>query len=499
MLLSRRLLTHARITAVAVVAVVLAVLAPGLAHAATPPANDDFDHPTTISALPYTVQEDTSGATKAADDPYWCQSSDVVGTVWFQYTATEDGLVRATSAGSDRSMILSAFTGLRGDLRAVDNSCGTGVNAKMTIRVTAGTTYYFMVAGYDVPGGALSFAVDRIPPAANDNFADAQPLATLPQTLQPDLSTASYEADEPTSTGCYESRAVPSVWYSYRTDGPATSITAKIEGYTAVVSVYSGDSLPELKQLACTSNYGQPTVFRANPGVTYHIRVTGAPYDAYPPLKLTVAEAPALDPQLNISPSFPTVFDNVSFSTSSWNSIDQPLTAAWDFGDGTTAPAGTASVSHHYAVDGDYTVTVHASSPDGRTVTKTTTVTVNTHDVGITKFDVPSTARDGQQKSITVHVANTRYPEQATVVLYKSGDPYWVEVGRLTLNVPARAKGTVAFPFAYTFTSDDAAVGKVSFRAVVQLPYPERDARAADNEVIAIATTVNPKTVRQAS
>jgi len=492
------LLTRARITAVAVATAVLAVVVPGVAHAATPPSNDDFDQATAITALPFTAQQDTSGATKATDDPYWCQSNDVVGTVWFQYTATEDGLLRATSAGSDRSMILSAFTGLRGDLRAVDNSCGIGTNATMTIRATAGTTYYFMVAGYDVPGGALSFAVNQIPPAANDNFANAEPITTLPQTRQPDLSTASYEADEPTSTGCYESRGLPSVWYSYSTAGPATSVTAKINGTGSTVTVYSGNSLPELKQLACASNFSQATVFRANPGATYYIRVTGQ-YVNYQPITLTLAEAPALDPQLNISPSDPTVYDNVSFSTSSWNSIDQPLTASWDFGDGTTAPAATASVSHHYTVDGVYPVTVHATSPDGRTSTQTTQLTVNTHDVGITKFDVPTSARDGQQKSITVHVANTRYPEQATVVLYKSGNPYETEVGRLTLTVPARAKGTVSFPFAYTFTSDDALVGKVTFRAVVELPYPEHDARAADNEVIAIATTVNPKTVSRAS
>ena len=190
------LLTRARITAVAVATAVLAVVVPGVAHAATPPSNDDFDQATAITALPFTAQQDTSGATKATDDPYWCQSNDVVGTVWFQYTATEDGLLRATSAGSDRSMILSAFTGLRGDLRAVDNSCGIGTNATMTIRATAGTTYYFMVAGYDVPGGALSFAVNQIPPAANDNFANAEPVTTLPQTRQPDLSTASAGSPE---------------------------------------------------------------------------------------------------------------------------------------------------------------------------------------------------------------------------------------------------------------------------------------------------------------
>jgi hypothetical protein len=118
---------------------------------------------------------------------------------------------------------------------------------------------------------------------------------------------------------------------------------------------------------------------------------------------------------------------------------------------------------------------------------------VNTHDVAITKFTKPSTAREGQSKPITVDVANTRYLESATVVLYKHNGTYWTEVGTLTLEVPARAGRTVRFPFAYTFTPDDAVLGKVAFRAVVSLPYPVRDARPMDNEVITVATTVNPR------
>ncbi|QUQ68696.1 PKD domain-containing protein [Kutzneria sp. CA-103260] len=499
MLLSQRLLTRARITAVAVVAAVLGVLAPGVAHAAAAPSNDDFDHPAPIAALPFSTQEDTGGATKATDDPFGCQGYDQGGSVWFQYTATEDGLLRATAAGSDHSTILSAYTGPRVELRSVANACGIGKDATMTFRVTAGTTYSFMVAGYDVPGGALSFAVDRIAPAANDNFANAEPFSALPLTRRPDLSIASIEADEPQSSCDGDARTAPSVWYAYTTPGPATSVTAKIDGYGSTVTVYAGNSLPELKQVACTSNYREATAFRANPGATYYVRVTG-PYMSTQPITLSLAEAPPLDPQFSVSPSSPSVYDTVSFAASSWNSIDQPMTVAWDFGDGTSAPATTDSVHHNYTVDGDYPVTMHATSPDGRTVTKTTTLTVNTHDVGITKFDVPTTAREGQQKSITVHVANTRYAEKPTVVLYRSDGSSWTQVGTLTLDVPARAKGTVQFPFAYTFTAQDALVGKVTFRAEVQLPYPVQDARRADNEVIAIATTVKPRaTTRFAS
>jgi hypothetical protein len=497
MLLSQRLLTRARTTAVAVAAGMVAVLAPGVAHAATAPANDDFDTATAITALPFSTQEDTSAATKATDDPLWCQFYDIGGTVWFQYTATEDGWLRATSAGSDRSMILAAFTGTRGNLGGVNNACGTGTNATMTFRATAGTTYYFMVSGYDAPGGALSFAVDRTPTVANDNFAQAAPITTLPQTVHPDLSTGSIEADEPETT-CDRDRTKPSVWYSYTPSGAATSVTVKIEGQDAVAAVYTGNSLPALTQVTCTQNFSQATAFRVNPGTTSYVRVTGDHVNNQP-ITLTLAEAPALDPWFSISPSDPSVFDQVSIAASSRSSIDLPLTVSWEFGDGTSAPAGTDPVRHNYKRDGVYPLTMHATSPDGRTATVTTPLTVRTDDVGIAKFDVPTSARAGQQKSITVHVSNTRYDETPTVVLYKSNGQSWTEVGRLTLTVPARANRTVAVPFAYTFTPDDAVVGKVAFRAVVQLDYPVVDARPLDNEVISIATTVKPRAVSRAS
>lgn len=485
--------SRGRIALATALTAAFALLVPGVAHAA-PPSNDDFDQAAAVTALPFAAQLDTGEATKATDDPAWCQSYDVRGTVWFRYTATADGYLRATTRGSDRSMILAVHSGTRGDLRGI--ACDTGTAATTTFRATAGTTYSFMVSGYDVPGGALSFALDSVAPAANDDFAAAQPVSALPFSAQPDFSVASFEADEPEASCQYESNTVPSVWYAYTNSGEAKSVTARTVGSGSAVAVYTGASLPELKQVACKSDsYGQPTVFRAAAGATYYVRVSG-PGDAREPITLTLDDAPALSPSIYQSPSSPSVFDTVSFSAESWSDIDKPMTAAWEFGDGATAGATTQPVSHRYAKDGTYTATVHATSPDGRTATKSVQVVVNTHDVGIARFSVPASAREGDSKPISVDVSNTRYTETATVVLTKHDGTFWREVGRLTLEVPARPTRTVRFPFSYTFSPDDAAMGKVSFRAELRLDYPVRDARPVDNEVIAIATTVNPRGTR---
>jgi len=379
-------------------------------------------------------------------------------------------------------------------LQGVADGCDAGTGSAVTFRATAGTTYSFMVAGIEAPGGALSFALDTIAPAANDAFAHAEPVTALPFTRQPDLSVASVEAGEPESS-CVDDEGLPSIWYSYRASDAARSVTARVQGTDAAVTVYAGNSLPELTQVACDRNPYEPTAFRANPGTGYAIRVTGA-HQSFGPFQLYLDEAPPLQPNVSVSPSTPTVFDNVGFSVSSWNSIDKPLGGTWDFGDGTTAPVGSETVYHRYAADGVYPATLHATSPDGRTATVTRSLTVTTHDVGIAKFAVPASARQGDSKPISVDVTNTRYTETVTVVLSKRSTDYWTEVAKLTLQVPARATGKVRFPFAYTFTPDDALVGKVAFRAEVDLQYPSTDARPADNEAISIATTVKPPATR---
>ncbi len=184
-----------------------------------------------------------------------------------------------------------------------------------------------------------------------------------------------------------------------------------------------------------------------------------------------------------------------------WDPFREPVVSGeWDFGDGTTAPVREQGPTyHHFAADGVYQVGVTVVTRDGRVGTTTRAVTVESHDVAITKFTVPSSAKAGQSKPVTVRLANTRYRESATVDLYVDNGQSRTLVGTTTLDVPARETGKVDVPFSYTFTAADALMGKVAFRAVVRLPYPVRDARPADNEVIALATTVKPGTTAMKS
>jgi hypothetical protein len=116
---------------------------------------------------------------------------------------------------------------------------------------------------------------------------------------------------------------------------------------------------------------------------------------------------------------------------------------------------------------------------------------VLTKDVAITNFGIPQTARINQTKTINIDVQNKRYSDYVQVTLYKGtpggGD---VQIGTLTIYVPARAQRPTTFKFSYTFTSNDATIGKVTFKAIANI-VNGRDALPADNT--SIATTLVSK------
>ncbi|WP_170166553.1 hypothetical protein [Lentzea atacamensis] len=151
--------------AIAVVAAVaLGMITPGVAHAA-PPANDDFDASTAITALPFTTQVDRTEATRALDDPANCVQRPAEGSVWFHHTATENGIVRVSTDGSDLDVKLSVL------------------------------------------------------PEPNDAMASAA-TTTVPGDHQPDLTLATAEPGE-APPSC-DTAATRSVWYRY-TPRPAPS------------------------------------------------------------------------------------------------------------------------------------------------------------------------------------------------------------------------------------------------------------------------------------
>jgi hypothetical protein len=153
---------------------VLSVLAAPVA--AAPLRNDDIDSPIVIGGFPYTNTQDTRRATTGPTDPGFCydpSGSADSNTVWYSYTATEDGRLAVNTFGSDYDTTL--YVGTANDtgginvISCVDDS-GGGVQSYVGFDAVTGTTYLFMVGTCcgspgSGGGGNLVFSLDVGEPA----------------------------------------------------------------------------------------------------------------------------------------------------------------------------------------------------------------------------------------------------------------------------------------------------------------------------------------------
>jgi hypothetical protein len=477
----------------AVVSATAAFAAPALA---SPPPNDFFANATQVDALPFTGEAATAEASTEFGEPQPCYWSPQ--TVWYAYTAPGDALLRADLAASDIPYTnLNVYHSAGGGIGSLGFVGCTGPYGNpMTFRAAAGATYYFQVESIFGWTGTTRLAVREIPPPANDDFASATPIDVLPFTDSGDTAAAGVEPGEPAPTCAWA--AARSVWYAYR--APASgSVTANVGGTYASLAAYTGSSLASLSQVACRGYGGGILTFRAEADTTYYVQVGFQQYCCGTALSFSLRPAPDPIAAFWFSPPDPSIFDTVAFSGQSQDPGQATFVAErFEFGDGTRAdgccPATPwdTDATHRYAADGDYTVTDTVTTEDGRTASTTRTVHVQTHDVTITKLSVPQSASSGQTRSITVGITDTRYPETVRVELFASvtGTAGFAPVGSLTQSVPVRSENrTTPFAFSYTFTADDAAAGKVTFKAVATI-VGARDALPADNAVVALPTKI---------
>src|SRR5438034_890603 len=325
---------------------------------------------------------------------------------------------------------------------------------------------------------------------SNDAFANATVIAALPFSDVLDISAATNEAGEPTTPSC----AAPyggigsSAWYRF-TPAETGSISANAfnSGFSTVVAAYTGTSVTGLTEVGC-GVFGNRSTFRALANTTYYFQVGGL-FGQTGSLQFHLEVTPPPVANFGFFPFDASTFDVVQFFDQSFDPGGVGFAPpAWTFGDGTT---GTGNPTHRFAADGDYTVQLTATTLDGRTAVASQTVHVRTHDVAITRFSTPNAASSGQTRRIVVSVNSKRYTESVQVQLFSSVPGGFQQFGSLTQSVPMNPKnGTTDFAFSYTFTADDARIGKVTFRAVAVIS-GARDALPADNEAIGPPTKVS--------
>jgi PKD repeat protein len=125
-----------------------------------PPPNDNFSDAAVVSALPFSDGVDTSGASIEPSEPGLCTPPTSGKTVWYAYTPDAGRTVIAT-VGAPEPYGLAVYTGssLAGLTQA---ACQYGF--PLSVRVQAGTTYYFQLGLSGNRGAQLQFNLDVAPP-----------------------------------------------------------------------------------------------------------------------------------------------------------------------------------------------------------------------------------------------------------------------------------------------------------------------------------------------
>ena len=478
-----------RIT-IAVLAGMVALLLPGTA-AAVPPANDDFANATVIdpSSLPYSNSVTNTEATTEPGEPLQCIVPSPERTVWYSITPTADMVLRADTSGSNFSSFLEVFQSSGSGFGGLSGLQCQFFGSPLVFSASAGTTYYFQAAAFPFSGGGnLQFHLQEIPPPPNDDFADATVVPSLPYNNTVDTTGADTETGEPTPSCGFGNLPSASVWYSF-TPSVSGSVSARASGgFSTVLAAYTGSGLGSLNEVRCRNFSGLLTM-HVDAGTTYYFQAGGM-FGGRGNLQFNIGVTPPPVAGISLFPGDPSIFDNVQFFSSSFDPGEVGIESmAWTFGDGGTATG--CCPTHRYAADRNYTVGLTVTTFDGRTASTETVVQVRTHDVAITKLQVPQSGNVGQTRQVIVGLSNKRYGETVQVQLFKSGPGGFEFVGILVQSVPVRAGGrTTDFKFSYTFTSADAALGKVTFKAIASL-VSARDAVPADNEAIALPTKVN--------
>ena len=449
---------------------------------ATPPSNDDFSDSVLLTDLSNPVSADLTAASVEPDEPAPSCASSRVQTAWWSFMAPDDGVL--TVAGT--SGFWAAYQGT--SLASLSELACQGSGTSFPILLTAGQTVHLQV-GETSPGpGAGSLQLGFAASPDNDDFADAIRVA-VGDDKAIDRTGATIEVGEPNPPTCGFSPGA-SVWYDFIGTGGSVSFGLDAGSSSWAIAAYTGDSIDGLTELGCRLFDGPPLTIR--PAAGDHVRLQVWSYDfccsSTTTLHVTLPGDPV--PAFGMSIGDPSSLDDITFFDQTTDPGGNPIVAwHWDFGDGSTSD--DQFPTHRFPSDGDHLVSLTVTTSDGRTATGAQTVTVQTHDVGIGKLSVPSTAKVGQVKQIIVGVGNRRYEESVTIQLQVSRPGgFWQDAGVVTRVIPVLGKNkTVDVGFDYRFVTADATAGKVTFRAIVILS-SNRDALPTDNEAVSIATRV---------
>jgi PKD repeat protein len=247
-------------------------LSPALA---APPSNDNFADAEVIASLPFSALVDITEASVEPNEPLPTNCYSMQNTVWYTFTPGEAMVIRASVDGSAINTNLNVYLASgAGFSNLAFWGCNSTGYLPVVLTLEAGQTYYLQAGSIYGETGTVQINLEQIPPPANDYFANAEAITSLPFTSTVDNGAATRELDEPEQcAGIYNT-----VWYSFtpsetmmvQADTNGSTLSPNINIYRAVDS---GITQLEPMPMTCTIYYNG--IFMAEAGQTYYLQAGG--------------------------------------------------------------------------------------------------------------------------------------------------------------------------------------------------------------------------------
>jgi hypothetical protein len=192
--------------------VLLALAAPSLAHAATPPPNDDRAAAQSIPTFPGSVSGTTADATVERLDPQVSQCGRIESTVWYSITQSPDGTIVLDAQADGFAPVIRVYRMRPNGITEVDcASANAGQKAQIAFESVRGAGFLVVVGKKpSTPDAAFTLNAQLFLPPANDTVREAQPIRSLPATAKGTTLGATTDESDPGSCSLQGG----TVWYA---------------------------------------------------------------------------------------------------------------------------------------------------------------------------------------------------------------------------------------------------------------------------------------------
>ena len=186
-----------------------------------PLANDNFADATAIEGVAANLTADNTGATKETGEPNHAANAGGA-SLWWSWTAAENGVINVSTLGSGFDTVLAAYTGAAVDaltVIALDDDAGTALHSDMSFAAISGRIYFIAVDGFDGAEGSIALSLAF-------QTAARGPASSVRNDLLINLG-ASFGTPIPDIVWEYHN---DDYWAPYDTANPANILIANVDG-----------------------------------------------------------------------------------------------------------------------------------------------------------------------------------------------------------------------------------------------------------------------------